>query len=84
MSQTWQVQKAKADLSSLIRAAETNGPQTITRNGKPVAVVVAQSDFERLSRHEHRDGTLLEFFASWPDLSIPARDRDDTGRSIDL
>jgi prevent-host-death family protein len=71
----WQVQEAKANLSGLIRAAE-DVPQTITRNGKAVAVVVSQRDFERLTRKDRsRRRNLLEFFATWPPLEIPPRDR---------
>jgi prevent-host-death family protein len=85
MNSRWQLQGAKAELSALIRAAETNGPQTITRNGKPVAIVLSQTDYERISRQARaRTGSLLDFFASWPELEIPNRDRTDTGRTIGL
>jgi prevent-host-death family protein len=81
----WQVQEAKAEFSALIHAAEDDGPQTITRNGKAVAVVLSQSTFDRLIQAKRaRRGTLLEFFAAWPALDIPARDRDDVGREVDL
>jgi prevent-host-death family protein len=84
-SSVWQVQEAKADLSSLIRAAEASGPQTITRSGKPVAVVVSSTDFETLTRIKSaRQGSLLDFFAAWPPIEIPARDSDDVGRAIDF
>jgi prevent-host-death family protein len=80
----WQVQEAKADLSGLIRAAE-DAPQSITRNGKAVAVVVSQRDFDRLRRKDRSRGeNLLEFFAAWPPLEIPPRDRGDAGREVDL
>ena len=36
----WQLQEAKNRFSEVINAAEHEGPQTITRHGKPVAVVV--------------------------------------------
>ncbi len=35
----WPLQEAKNRLSELIQRAETEGPQTITRHGTPVAVV---------------------------------------------
>jgi prevent-host-death family protein len=83
--QKWQLQEAKADLSALIRAAEEEGPQTITRNGKVVAVVVSKSGFERLTRAERaRQGSLLDFFAAWPSLEIPARDQTDVGREVNF
>lgn len=77
----WQVQEAKADLSALIRAAEDEGPQTITRNGKVVAVVLSRGAFDRLTRAERaRKGSLLDFFSSWPPFEVPERDRSDVGR----
>ena len=85
MERRWQVQEAKAELSSLIRAAETDGPQTITRSGRPVAVVIAQGDFERLIRRERAPaGTLVDFLGTWPGFETPARDRSDAGREVDL
>lgn len=85
MKRDWQVQEAKADLSALIRAAEQEGPQMITRSGKDVAVVVSKTTFDRMARSEAaRKGSLVEFFAAWPDLDIPERDRSDVGRDISL
>jgi prevent-host-death family protein len=85
MAGEWQVQEAKADLRGLLRAAEDDGPQTITRHGKPVAVVLSAAEFERLARLELKSRvSLLEFFAAWPPLDLPERDRDTTQREIDL
>jgi prevent-host-death family protein len=39
---------AKARLSEVVDAAERGEPTTITRHGKPVAVVVSVDDAERL------------------------------------
>ena len=39
---------AKARLSEVLDAAERGEPTTITRHGKPVAVVVSVNDAERL------------------------------------
>ena len=40
----WQVQDAKARLSELIARARSEGPQTITRNGREQAVVLSIED----------------------------------------
>lgn len=45
---TWQLQEAKQRLSELIDKAVEEGPQTVTRRGKEVVVVVAVAEFERL------------------------------------
>ena len=39
-SPIWQLQEAKNRFSEVISAAEQHGPQTITRHGQPVALVV--------------------------------------------
>lgn len=41
MTAVWQVQEAKSRLSELMDRAVTEGPQIITRHGKPVVKVVA-------------------------------------------
>lgn len=59
----WTVVEAKAKFSELLDEVGENGPQTITRNGKPVAVIVSTEEWERKTR---RKGTLVEFFATSP------------------
>ena len=59
----WQIKDARAHLSEVIAKAESEGPQTITRNGKRVAVVVSVKEWERRNR---RRGDLVEFFANSP------------------
>ncbi len=41
----WQLQEAKNSLSEVVNRALTEGAQTITRHGKPVAVVVSKEEF---------------------------------------
>jgi prevent-host-death family protein len=36
----WQLQEAKNRFSEVVSAAQTKGPQTITKHGQPVAMVV--------------------------------------------
>ena len=59
----WSLQEAKAKFSEVIDRAQANGPQTITRNGKKAAVIVAADEWERKTK---RRGNLAEFFASSP------------------
>jgi prevent-host-death family protein len=58
----WTVAAAKAKLGQVIDQART-GPQRITRNGRPAAVVVSVEDWERRTR---RTGNLAEFLAASP------------------
>ena len=44
----WQVQEAKARFSEMVERALKEGPQTITRHGKAVAVLVPADEYRRL------------------------------------
>jgi prevent-host-death family protein len=59
----WTVAQAKAKFSEVLERARSEGPQTITRNGRTAAIVVAPEEWERKTR---RVGTLVEFLASSP------------------
>jgi prevent-host-death family protein len=63
VDQTWSVADAKARFSEVIELAYDVGPQTISRRGKEVAVVVSVEEWRRKSQ---RSGSLAEFFASSP------------------
>ncbi|MBV9270339.1 MAG: type II toxin-antitoxin system Phd/YefM family antitoxin [Candidatus Eremiobacteraeota bacterium] len=78
----WQVQRAKAEFSALIHAAEGT-PQIITRHGDPVAVVLSYTEYETLQERGRRP-RLAEFLKSWPDFSIPPRDTADYGRDVEI
>ena len=80
----WQVQEAKGRFSEVIAEAQRSGPQSITKHGREVAVVVSSADFEQLSNRP--TSSLVDFLASIPfdDLEIPERDRTDIGREISL
>ena len=80
----WSVADAKASLSEVLEQATSSGPQTITRRGEPVAVVVSVEEWKRKTR---RKGNLAEFFASSPlrdsGLTIDER-RVESDRDLDL
>ena len=78
----WSVADAKARFSELVEKA-SSAPQTVTRNGKPVAVVVSIGEW---TRKAGRKGTLLEFFQSAPKgfADLDLRRIRDTARDIDL
>lgn len=59
----WTVAEAKAKFSELIDKTQSDGPQTITRNGRTTAVVVAAEEWQRKTK---RKGTLADFFAASP------------------
>jgi prevent-host-death family protein len=79
----WTVADAKARLSEVIETARRDGPQTITKNGRPMAVVVSVEEWERKTT---RSGSLAEFLLKSPlrgaDLDIERA--QDEAREIDL
>ena len=59
---TWTLAGAKARLSEVVDRAQ-GGPQTITRNGKPSAVIVSAEEW---ARKTVRKGSLAEFLLASP------------------
>ncbi|MBN8994490.1 MAG: type II toxin-antitoxin system Phd/YefM family antitoxin [Rhizobiales bacterium] len=87
MGNTWQVQEAKSRFSELIERAEKEGPQTITRHGKPSAVVVSMAEYERLEKAgaEEKPNLIDFLLTSGPILDDFEIERDkDVGREINL
>jgi prevent-host-death family protein len=80
---SWQLQEAKARFSEVVRSAEDEGPQEITVHGRPAAVVLSKSDFDRLQKEKP---SFVEFMMRSPlagaDLKIQ-RDRSPV-RSVKL
>jgi prevent-host-death family protein len=61
-SNTWTLANAKARFSEVVDRAQS-GPQTITRNGKPSAVIVSAEEWARKTA---RKGTLAKFLLASP------------------
>jgi prevent-host-death family protein len=60
---TWTVAQAKARFSEVIDKAQSDGPQTITRSGRAMVVIVAVEESRKETKHK---GTLADFFAASP------------------
>lgn len=56
---TWPLQDAKNQFSQLVELARTEGPQTVTRHGEPVAVILAADEFKAMARPKE---SVVEFF----------------------
>jgi len=79
----WSVAQAKARLSEVIARAVRQGPQAITKNGRPAVVVVS---FEEWARKTGRKGVSwsascrwmgrspMFVAAYWRELATPAAD----------
>jgi prevent-host-death family protein len=80
MDRTCSIAEARNDLSGVVREAEAGHPVTLSRRGRPVAVVVSAKDYSRLSAHRPSVAEAIESFrathvadlddAEW----LPARD----------
>lgn len=60
MSAVWQVQQAKNHFSEVIDRALTEGPQTVTRHGKPVVQVVAVDQARQEPQRQRSRGQAFE------------------------
>lgn len=86
MDKTYSIAEARNDLSGVVREAEAGRPVTLSRRGRPVAVVVSASEFARLVPQRRAIAVAIDTFrrehgASLDDTDwVPARDSSD-GRS---
>ena len=60
---TWQIKDARANFSTLVDKAMSDGPQIVTRNGKKAVVVMSIDEW---MRRERRGGDRVDFFANSP------------------
>jgi antitoxin Phd len=59
----WQLQEAKARFSELVQKAIDDGPQTVTRRGKPAVVVLSVEQFELMKKRQISLKDLLPLLA---------------------
>ena len=59
----WPVHEAKARFSQLLRDASHEGPQVVTKHGRPAAVVVSVEEYRR---REAQQQSLAEVIRSSP------------------
>ena len=78
---TWPLQDAKNQFSHLVELALTKGPQTVTRHGEPVAVVVSADEYKRMNRPKE---SVLEFFAPLKGSGVHLERRRDLPRKLKL
>ena len=60
---TWQLQEAKNRFSEVVNKALEEGPQTVTRHGEEIVVILAKGEFNRLMKSQT---SLLDFFRQSP------------------
>ena len=77
----WQIQEAKARFSELVDRALKEGPQTVTRHGRPVAVIMPAAEYARLRAG---GGSLKALLARAPLAGVEIRRSRETVRVVEL
>jgi prevent-host-death family protein len=78
----WQLQEAKQRFSELVRSAQEEGPQIVTRHGEEVAVVIDIELYRRLSGSKP---SFKQFLLSGPDFEdLEITRSSDLPRDIDF
>lgn len=81
MDKTYSIAEARNDLSGVVREAEAGRPVTLSRRGRPVAVVVSAEAFSRLAGRrptlaETIDGFRQTYAGDLDDAPwVPVRDK---------
>jgi len=78
---TWPLQDAKNQFSQVVELARTEGPQTVTRHGEPVVVIVSANEFRTMARPKE---SVVEFFAPLRESGIRLERRRDLPRKLKL
>jgi len=63
MNPSWQLQEAKNHFSEVVDEALTHGPQTVTRHGREVVVVLSVEEYKRIKQPQKN---LFQFFQESP------------------
>lgn len=63
----WQLQEAKNRFSEVVKRALSEGPQTVTRHGEEVVVVLSKAEYDRLKKPRT---SLVEFFRQSPLVGV--------------
>ena len=79
----WQLQEAKNRFSEVVNKALEEGPQTVTRHGEEIVVILSKAEYNRLFKSQT---SLLDFFRQSPLVGIELDlERDQSlPRDIDL
>jgi prevent-host-death family protein len=78
---SWQLQDAKNRFSEVVEKALTEGPQHITRHGRPAVVVLAESEYRKLPKPRR---SLGEYLLSAPKVDIEIERAKLKLRDVDL
>jgi prevent-host-death family protein len=79
----WQLQEAKNRFSEVVNKALEEGPQTVTRHGEEIVIILSKAEYNRLVKSQT---SLLEFFRQSPLVGIELELERDSSmpRDVDL
>lgn len=87
MNSEYSIAEARDHLARIVHEVESGGPVRLTRRGKPVAVIVAILEYERLQGNH----SPWQAYQAWCASAAPLEPIDleglrspDTGRSVSL
>ena len=61
----YSIAQARDRLARILREVESEGTVQLTRRGRPVAVILSGTEYERLLRRASRERSLLEAIMQW-------------------
>jgi len=79
----WQLQEAKNKFSEVVRKANEEGPQTVTKHGKDSVVIISAEDYKK---NEQQKNSLVDFFQDSPlaDVDLDVMRDKSTSRNVPL
>jgi prevent-host-death family protein len=83
MNHEWQLQDAKNRFSEVVEKACEEGPQTVTKRGRPAVIVVSVKDYRRLRK---RGCGLVDFLrkSGLHGVDLDLKRNRDLSRKVDL
>lgn len=63
----WQLQEAKNRFSEVVNKALVEGPQTVTRHGEEIVVILSKAEYSRLTKSQVG---LVAFFRQSPLVGV--------------
>lgn len=78
---SWQLQDAKNRFSEVVEKALTEGPQRVTRRGRPAVVVIAEAEYEKLRKPGR---SFVDHLLGMPKVDIEFERVNPPSRDVDL
>lgn len=84
MNSVWQLQEAKNRFSEVVDEALTHGPQTVTRHGREVVVILSMEEYKRIKQPQKNIVEALMQIPQEYRVELDISRAPDYGRDIEL